>query len=250
MIPLKSEEEIRILSEANRIVARILKSLKETIKPGVSTKELEQLAESLVKKEGAIPAFKGYRGYPASICTSINEEVVHGIPSRERILKNGDIISIDLGVKFKDYYGDATVTYPVGRINNEAKRLLEITEEALYRGIEKGREGNYLFDISWAIQSFVEGKGYNVVRDFVGHGIGKSLHEEPQIPNFGKPHTGPILREGMVLAIEPMVNQGTWEVKVLDDGWTAVTLDGSLSCHFEHTIAITKNKPIILSSNE
>lgn len=248
MIPLRSEEEIRILSEANRIVARVLKSLKKVIKPGVSTKELELLAESLVKKEGATPAFKGYMGYPASICTSINEEVVHGIPSGERILKNGDIIGIDLGVKFKDYYGDATVTCPVGKISDEAKRLLEVTEKALYKGIEKGKEGNHLFDISWAIQSFVEKNGYNVVRDFVGHGIGKSLHEEPQIPNFGKPHTGPVLREGMVLAIEPMVNQGTWEIKVLDDGWTTVTLDGALSCHFEHTIAITKNGPIILSS--
>jgi methionyl aminopeptidase len=247
MIPIKSEEEIKILSEANRIVARVLKSLKETVQPGISTKELETEAEALVKKEGAVPAFKGYRGYPASICTSINEEVVHGIPSKERILKNGDIISMDLGVKLKDYYGDATVTYPVGKISDEARELIDVTERALYLGIKQAKENNKLYDISYAIQFFIEGRGYNVVRDFVGHGIGKNLHEEPQIPNFGKPHTGPVLREGMVLAIEPMVTQGTWEVKVLEDGWTAVTLDGSLSCHFEHTIAIMRNGPVILS---
>ena len=247
MIPIKSEEEIKILAEANRIVAAILQSLKSIVRPGVSTKELEHLADELIKKSGAIPAFKGYKGYPASICTSVNEEVVHGIPSSKRILKDGDIVGVDLGVKFKDYYGDATITYPVGKINSDAQRLLEVTEKALYEGIEKCRKDNYLFDISSAIQSFVEENGYNVVRDFVGHGIGRELHEEPQVPNFGKPHTGAVLREGMVLSIEPMVNQGTWEVKVLDDGWTAVTLDGSLSCHFEHTIAIMKNGPVILS---
>ena len=250
MIPLRTAEEIKILGEANRIVARILRTLKLAVEPGISTKELELLAEDLIRKEGAISAFKGYHGYPASICTSINEEVVHGIPSKERILKNGDIISIDLGVKFRGYYGDATVTCPVGAIDNEAKKLIQVTEEALYIGIKEAKAGNYLFDISWAIQSFVEGKGYGVIRDFVGHGIGKELHEEPQIPNFGEPHTGAILREGMVLAIEPMVSQGTWEIKVLDDKWTAVTLDGSLACHFEHTIAIMENGPIILSKDK
>ncbi|MBU0533581.1 MAG: type I methionyl aminopeptidase [Candidatus Omnitrophica bacterium] len=247
MIPIKSKEEIKILSEANKIVARILKSIKTIVAPGINTKELELFAEDLINKEGAIPAFKGYMGYPSSICASINEEVVHGIPSDKRILKNGDIVSIDLGVKVKGYYGDAAVTYSVGEISDEAKELIEVTEKALYKGIEKARAGNYLFDISWAIQSLVEDKGYGIIRDFVGHGIGKQLHEGPQIPNFGKPHTGPILREGMVLAIEPMVSQGTWEVKVLDDGWTAVTLDNSLACHFEHTIAIMKNGPVILS---
>lgn len=247
MTPIKSKEEIKILSEANRIVARILKSIKTIVAPGINTKELELFAEDLINKEGAIPAFKGYMGYPSSICASINEEVVHGIPSDKRILKNGDIVSIDLGVKVKGYYGDAAVTYSVGEISDEAKELIEVTEKALYKGIEKARAGNYLFDISWAIQSLVEDKGYGIIRDFVGHGIGKQLHEGPQIPNFGKPHTGPILREGMVLAIEPMVSQGTWEVKVLDDGWTAVTLDNSLACHFEHTIAIMKNGPVILS---
>ncbi len=247
MIPIRSVEEIKILRETNKIVARILKSLKAAVKPGISTKDLELIAEDLIYKTGAVPAFKGYKGYTSCICTSINEEVVHGIPSKERILKNGDIISIDLGVKFKGYYGDAAVTCPVGEIDSETKRLIEVTEKALYLGIEQGRDGNHLFDISWAIQSFVEDAGYGVIRDFVGHGIGTSLHEEPQVPNFGEPHTGPILREGMVLAIEPMVSQGTWEVKVLNDGWTAVTLDGSLSCHFEHTVAIMKNGPIILS---
>lgn len=247
MIPIKSEEEIKILGEANRIVARILKSIKTIVVPGITTKELELFADDSINKEGAIPAFKGYMGYPSSICASINEEVVHGIPSDKRILKNGDIVSIDLGVKVKGYYGDATVTYSVGEISDEAKKLVEVTEQALYKGIEKARAGNYLFDISWAIQSFVEDNGYGIIRDFVGHGIGKQLHEEPQIPNFGKPHTGPILREGMVFAIEPMVSQGTWEVKVLDDGWTAVTLDNSLACHFEHTIAIMKNGSVILS---
>ncbi|MDD5455209.1 MAG: type I methionyl aminopeptidase [Candidatus Ratteibacteria bacterium] len=247
MIPIKSQEEIEILSEANKIVARILKSIKLIIKPGISTKELELIAEDLMKKEGVTSAFKGYQKYPASICTSINDEVVHGIPSDKRVLKNGDIVSIDLGVKFKNYYGDAAITYAVGNISDSAKELIEVTEKSLYTGIEKAKAGNCLFDISWAIQSFVESKGYGVIRDFVGHGIGRQLHEEPQIPNYGKPHTGPILKEGMVLSIEPMVSQGTWEVEVLDDGWTAVTLDNSLSCHFEHTIAIMKNGPVILS---
>ncbi|MCK4905245.1 type I methionyl aminopeptidase [bacterium] len=247
MIPIKSKEEIKILGEANKIIAGIFKLIKTIIQPGVNTKELDLFAEDLIKKEGAIPAFKGYMGYPASICASINEEVVHGIPSEKRILGNGDIVSIDLGVKLKNYYGDAAITYPVGEIDNDAKELIDVTQTALYKGIEKARAGNYLFDISWAIQSFVENKGYGVIRDFVGHGIGKQLHEEPQIPNFGKPGTGPLLKEGMVFAIEPMISQGTWEVKVLDDGWTAITLDNSLACHFEHTIAIMKNGPVILS---
>lgn len=247
MIPIKTEEEIKILAEANGIVARILKSLKTIVKPGISTKDLEPFADDLIKKSGATAAFRGYHGYPSSICTSINEEVIHGIPSKEKTLKEGDIISIDLGVKFKGYYGDAAFTCPVGEIGSETKKLIDITEKALYKGIDMGKEGNHLFDISWAIQSFVEDADYNVIRDFVGHGIGRELHEEPQIPNFGTPNTGPLLREGMVFSIEPMVSQGTWEVKVLDDKWTAVTLDGSLSCHFEHTIAITKNGPVILS---
>lgn len=247
MIPIKSEEEIKILREANRIVAKILNALKPLVKPGVSTKELELFAEDSIKKKKAVPAFKGYHGYPASLCVSINEEVVHGIPSDKRILKNGDIVSLDLGVKLKGFYGDAAVTYPVGEVTENAKEIMKVTEEALYKGIEQAKAGNYLFDISWAIQSFVEDSGYGVIRDFVGHGIGRELHEEPQIPNCGKPRTGPLLKEGMVLSIEPMVSQGTWEVEILGDGWTAVTLDKSLSCHFEHTIAIMKNGPVILS---
>ncbi len=247
MIPIKSAKEIKILGEANRIVAKLLNAMKTRIKPGINTKELDVFAEDLIKKEGATAAFKGYHGYPASVCTSINQEVVHGIPSDKRFLKDGDIISVDFGVRFKGYYGDAAITCSVGKISNKTKELLKVTEQALYKGIEQAKIGNYLFDISWAIQSFVEGKGYGVIRDFVGHGIGSQLHEEPQIPNCGKPHTGPVLKEGMVFAIEPMVSQGTWEVEVLDDGWTAVTLDNSLSCHFEHTIAIMKNGPVILS---
>ncbi len=247
MIPIKSEEEIKILTEANRIVAKILNAIKPIIQPGISTKELEIFAEDLIRKEGATSAFKGYHKYPASICTSINDEIVHGIPSDKRILENGDIVSIDIGVKFKGYYGDAAITFPVGKISDDTKKLIDVTEKALYKGIEKAKEGNYLFDISWAIQSFVEDNGYGVIRDFVGHGIGRQLHEEPQIPNYGKPHSGPLLKVGMVFCIEPMVSQGTWEVKVLGDGWTAVTLDNSLSCHFEHTIAIMKSGPIILS---
>jgi len=247
MIPIKSEEEIKILREANRIVAKILNAIKSIIKPGINTKELEVFAEDLMKKEGAISAFKGYHKYPASICASVNEEVVHGIPSSKKILKNGDIVSIDIGVKFKNYYGDAAITFPVGEISDDAKKLIDVTRQGLHKGIEKAKAGNYLFDISWAIQSFVENNGCGVIRDFVGHGIGRELHEEPQIPNFGKPRTGPLLKEGMVLSIEPMISQGTWEVQIQDDGWTAVTLDGSLSCHFEHTIAIMKSGPVILS---
>jgi methionyl aminopeptidase len=247
VIKIKSKEEIKILREANRIVAKTLNSLKSMIKPGVSTEELDRRAEDFLSKEGAVPAFKGYRGYPASICASINEVVVHGIPSREKILKDGDLLSIDLGVKLKGYYGDATVSYLVGSVDKETKEIFNVTKEALYKGIDKCRPGNRLYDISYAIQSYAESNGYNVVRDFVGHGIGKELHEEPQIPNYGKPHTGPLLKEGMVFAIEPMITQGTWEVKTLEDGWTVVTLDGALSCHFEHTIAIMENGPVILS---
>lgn len=247
MIKIKSKEEIKVLREANRIVARTLNSLEPIIKQGVSTEELDNLAEDLINKEGAVPAFKGYRGYPASICTSLNEEVVHGIPSRKKKLRDGDLLSIDLGVKFKGYYGDATVSYLVGRVDEGTKELFNVTKEALHKGIDKCRAGNRLYDISYAIQHCAESNGYNVVRDFVGHGIGGELHEEPQIPNYGKPHTGPLLKEGMVFAIEPMITQGTWEVKTLKDGWTVVTLDGALSCHFEHTIAIMENGPAILS---
>ncbi len=246
MIYLKTREEIEKMRIANIIVAEILYQLSEMVRPGIRTIELEEECERLVEKYGCIPAFKGYNGYPCCLCTSINEEVVHGIPSR-RELKEGDIISIDFGAVYDGYYGDAAITLPVGDVSEKAKRLMQTTEEALYRGIEKAVEGNRLSDISHAIQSWVEEKGFSVVRDFVGHGIGKSLHEEPQIPNFGPPGKGVRLQEGMVLAIEPMVNEGSWEVEILKDRWTAVTKDRSLSCHFEHSVAVTKKGPYILS---
>ncbi|HID95978.1 MAG TPA: type I methionyl aminopeptidase [Candidatus Latescibacteria bacterium] len=246
MIVLKNEEELRLLRESNRIVAQVLANLGEAIKPGVTTGELDSMAEMLIRERGAIPAFKGYRGFPASLCTSVNEEVIHGIPGSRR-LKEGDIISLDIGVWLNGYYGDAAITVPVGKADADAARLLTVTEKALYEGISEARVGKRIYDISHAIQSCVESNGFSVVRDFVGHGIGRDLHEEPQIPNFGEPHRGPRLEKGMVLAIEPMVNQGTWEVKILPDGWTAVTADGKLSAHFEHTIVVTEDEPLILS---
>lgn len=243
---MKNEEELRLLRESNRIVAQVLANLGEAIKPGVTTGELDSMAEMLIRERGAIPAFKGYRGFPASLCTSVNEEVIHGIPGSRR-LKEGDIISLDIGVWLNGYYGDAAITVPVGKADADAARLLTVTEKALYEGISEARVGKRIYDISHAIQSCVESNGFSVVRDFVGHGIGRDLHEEPQIPNFGEPHRGPRLEKGMVLAIEPMVNQGTWEVKILPDGWTAVTADGKLSAHFEHTIVVTEDEPLILS---
>jgi methionyl aminopeptidase len=246
MIICKSPSEIEILKKSNRIVARILSELKSHIQPGVTTLELDQLAEKLIKQNQSLPAFKGYRNYPASICVSVNEEIVHGIP-RERKFQEGDIVSLDLGVKLDGFYGDAAVTVPVGKIDAQSQNLLRVTEEALYKGIEKARSGNRLSDISHTIQTWVEKHGFSVVRDFVGHGIGKSLHEEPQIPNFGKPNFGPRLKEGMVLALEPMVNVGSHEVIILNDGWTAITADGSRSAHFEHSIAVTNDGPLILS---
>lgn len=248
MIILKSKEELKFLREAGRIVAEILEELQTaTIKnPGISTQELDHLAESSVLKRGAKPAFKGYRGFPASLCTSVNEQVVHGIPGPYK-LRSGDIISLDLGVKLNGYYGDAAITIAVGKVSDGVKRLVQVTEEALYKGIRQARVGNKLSDISYAIQSYVEKNGFSVVRDLVGHGIGKSLHEEPAVPNFGNPHQGPLLKEGMTLALEPMVNTKSFEVKVKKDNWTVVTADGSPSAHFEHTIAITKNGPEILT---
>ncbi len=227
-------------------MACTLQKLRKAAKPGVTTKELDQIAERSIRAGGATPAFKGYRGYPASLCVSVNEEVVHGIPDA-RQLREGEIVSLDLGAYLNGYYGDAAITVPVGQVSDEAGRLLEVTQQALAKGIEQATHGNRLFDISHAIQSWVEAHGLSVVRDYVGHGIGRSLHEDPQIPNFGPPHHGPRLRPGMVLAIEPMINVGTWQVKVLDDGWTVVTADRSLSAHFEHTIAITDGKADILS---
>ena len=246
MITIRTQKEIEIMRKSNRLVAQVLQKLRGAIKPGITTTELDEIAELSIKEAGAVPAFKGYRGYPATLCASVNEEVVHGIPG-PRTLREGDIVSLDLGAYLYGYYGDAAITVPVGTINEEAKKLLKVTEEALYRGIEQAKNGNRLFDISHAIQSWVEPFGFSVVRDFVGHGIGRNLHEEPQVPNFGPPHQGPRLSPGMVLAIEPMINVGTWEVKILKDGWTVVTSDRSLSAHFEHTIAITDGRPDILT---
>lgn len=246
MIIIKSEEELIKVGRACRIVAETLAYIKDFVREGVSTSELERKAEDFILSRGGTPAFKGYRGYPASICTSVNEQVVHGIPSEAR-LKGGDIISIDLGVYHDGFYGDAAVTLPVGRISPGAQRLLQVTEEALWAGIGAVREGARVSDIGSAVQKHAEANGFSVVRTFVGHGIGKLLHEEPQIPNYGAPGKGPRLRPGMTLAIEPMVNAGGYQVVVLEDGWTAVTADGSLSAHFEHTVAVTENGATVLT---
>ena len=246
MIIIKSSREIEQLRRPNAIVAEVLQRLRKAVVAGVTTRELDQISEEVILSMGAVPAFKGYRGYPASLCASINEQVVHGIPNQRR-LKEGDIVSLDVGASLNGYFGDAAITLPVGSVDPEAQRLLNVTERALTLGIEKARKGNRLFDISHAIQGWVESQGFSVVRDFVGHGIGKSLHEEPQIPNFGSPHQGPRLEEGMVFALEPMVNEGTYEVKILSDGWTVITADRKRSAHFEHTIAITDGDPEILT---
>jgi methionyl aminopeptidase len=246
MIIIKSTRELEQLKRSNAIVAEVFEKLKGRIAPGVTTEELDQIAEEHILLKGARPAFKGYRGFPATLCISINEEVVHGIPSHRR-LKEGDLVSLDVGVNLMGYFGDAAVTLPVGEVDPRAQRLLEVTEKSLYIGIEEAKVGNRLFDISYAIQSWVESHGFSVVRDFVGHGIGRELHEEPQIPNFGVPHQGPRLEKGMVFALEPMVNEGTHEVRVLSDGWTVVTKDGKRSAHFEHTIAIMEDGAEVLS---
>ena len=247
LIHLKSPGELEVLRHCNRIVAEILAELKAQISPGVSTLELSELGESLAAKRNARPAFMGYNGFPHALCASVNEEVVHGMPSRRRILQEGDIISLDFGVIHKDFYGDAAITVPVGKVDESSKALMATAEEALYKGIAQACEGNRLTDISHAIQSHVEARGFSVVREFVGHGIGRSLHESPQIPNYGPPGRGVKLKSGMVLAIEPMINEGTSDVEILQDGWTAVTMDRSRSAHFEHSIAITDNGPEILS---
>lgn len=246
MIILKHPDEVENLYRANQVVAHLLEMLQEEIEPGITTAELDRIAEEFILKQKARPAFKGYRGYPATLCTSVNDRVVHGIPSKEQ-LKEGDLISLDVGVVLNGYYGDAARTFPVHRVSKEAGRLIRVTEESLYKGIAKAAVGNRLFDISHEIQRYVESRSFSVVRAFVGHGIGRNLHEEPQVPNFGQPNQGPRLKAGMVLAIEPMVNMGDWEVKVLSDTWTAVTADGSLSAHFEHSIAILDHETRILS---
>jgi len=246
MIILKSEREINYLRDAGRIVAETHVEVKKAVKPGVTTLDLDQIAEKYIKSRGAIPAFKGFHGFTGNICSSVNEEVVHGIPGLRK-LKTGDNVSIDIGAVINGYNGDAAITVPVGEIDAEVQKLLDVTEEALYKGIESAIIGNRLSDISHSVQKHVEQHGFGVVRDYVGHGIGRSMHEDPQVPNYGSPGRGPRLKSGMTLAIEPMVNLGTYEVKTLDDGWTVVTLDGKRSAHFEHSIAITDGKPEILT---
>ncbi len=246
MVILKLPEEIEKARASNRIVAEVLSKLREKVKPGVRTRELDKFAEEITKKRGAKPAFKGYRDYPYSLCVSINEVVVHGMPS-DRVLMEGDIVGLDFGVYYQGFFGDATITLPVGKVAEKALRLIQVTKQSLYAGIAQAKGGNRLGDISAAVQVTVEDAGYSVVRDFVGHGIGKNLHEDPQIPNFGKKGRGIELKSGMILAIEPMVNEGKYKVQILPDGWTVVTKDGSLSAHFEHSVAITDNGPEILS---
>lgn len=250
MISLKSPREIEIMRRANVIVAEVLQELKARVAPDVTTLELDAIAEELTLKKKAVPAFKGYsvggRVYPRCLCASINEEIVHGIPSH-RPLREGDIIGLDYGVIYDGFYGDSAITVGIGKVSEEAQRLMDVTEQSLYRGIQELQEGKRLGDLGSAVQRFAESAGFSVVRAFVGHGIGKKLHEEPPVPNYGEPDRGLRLKEGMVLAIEPMVNAGSYEVEIKEDGWTAVTKDGSLAAHFEHSVAITKNGPYILS---
>jgi len=249
MIIYKTDDEIRAMKRSNRIVARILAEIMPLVKPGVTTKDLDEFAEKRTREMDAVPAFKGYRGYPASLCTSVNEEIVHGIPSSRR-LKDGDILSLDYGVVFEGYFGDSAVTVPVGDISPEAVRLIAAARDSFAAGIARMKEGNRVSDISAAVQACVEAGGFSVIRAFVGHGIGRSLHEEPQVPNFGLPGHGPRIRRGLVLAIEPMIAMGDWEVEILANGWTAVTKDRSLAAHHEHTVACTGDGVEILSALE
>ncbi len=247
MIVLKSRAEVEKMRLANQLVVSVMEALGAMIAPGVSTLALDRVAEEIIRNRGGTPAFKGYRGFPATLCTSINEEVVHGIPSDRRVLKTGDIVSVDCGVVLDGYYGDHAVTFAVGGLAPRTQRLLEITQEALKKGIETMTVGNRLGDVGFAVQSHVEAEGFGVVRDYVGHGIGRKLHEEPQVPNFGEPGTGLRLKAGMVLALEPMINEGVADVKLLSDDWTVITADAKCSAHFEHSVAITENGPDILS---
>lgn len=247
MIILKSLQEIERIRKAGLVVATVLDDIRGMVKPGLSTHSLDEFAEKIIRSLGAIPAFKGYRGYPRTLCTSVNNEVIHGIPSSKVILKQGDIVSVDVGVIVEGFYGDAAVTFPVGSVSPEAEHLIKVTKEALLLGIQQAHIGSRLYDISHAVQQHVESNGYSVVREYVGHGIGRNLHEDPQIPNFGSPGQGPRLKSGMVLAIEPMVNAGGSITEVKADNWTAVTADGSLSAHFEHTIAVMPDGPWILT---
>ena len=248
MISIKSESEVEKIRKSCRIVVEALKLAQSLVRPGISTEAIDKEIDSFIRSKGAQPAFKGFQGYPASVCISIDSQVVHGIPGK-RILQEGEIVSIDIGVELEGYYGDAARTFAVGEISEEKRRLMQVTRESLYKGIEAAVVGNRLFDISHAIQQHVESAGFSVVRDLVGHGIGKELHEPPQIPNYGEPHRGPRLKAGMVFALEPMVNMGSWEVRTEKDQWTVVTVDGAPSAHFEHDILITNGKPEILTED-
>jgi methionyl aminopeptidase len=245
-ISIKTAQEIAILRDAGKILAEIIEDLKRSLKEGITTREVDQVAEKLIRQRAVVPAFKGYRDFPGCVCISVNEEVVHGVPGN-RLLRAGDIVSLDVGIIHKEYYSDTALTVGIGTIRDALKKLLDVTSQSLDKGIEQARAGNHLSDISHAIQTFVEANHFSIVRDFVGHGIGKSLHEDPEIPNFGPAHNGPILKEGMVFAIEPMVNMGTWQTRISEDGWTVVTQDGAPSAHFEHTVAITAKGPEILT---
>ena len=247
MIVLKSPREIALMRDAGQILVAAMRTCRDLVKPGVSTLEIDREVEALIRERRAKPAFKGYRGFPATICASINEEVVHGIPAATRRLEEGDIVGLDLGAIVDGYYADAAMTLPVGEVSEQARRLIEVTREALDLAIAQARPGRRLGDVSAAVQRHAEGAGFGVVRSFVGHGIGRALHEDPQVPNFGEPGKGPLLRPGMVLAIEPMVTMGHWEVRVLKDRWTAVTEDGSLAAHFEDTVAVTEAEPDVLT---
>ena len=247
MIVLKSTRELALMRQAGRIVAQVLDRFQEIVRPGITTADLDEVAMRIIEREGGVPSFKGYRGFPAAVCTSINEEIVHGIPSPKRVLKEGDIISLDVGAIHKGYHGDAAITLPVGTVDGEVQDLLAVTQGALRAGIDQCRVGKRIGDISSAIQRHVEGRGFNVVREYTGHGIGHEMHEAPQILNFGPPNRGARIRQGMTFCLEPMVMTGDWHTRTLSDGWTVVTADGSLSAHFEHAIAITDGKPEILT---
>ena len=246
MIPIKTAGEMDKMRCAGAALSRIACRIRSLIKPGMKTIEIDQIVCDLIREQKAVPAFKGYRGFPACVCTSLNEEVVHGIPS-DRCLKEGDLLKVDIGIELDGYFADCAFSVTLGEVNGRIRRLVEATKHALDLGIAQAKAENRLMDISWAIQAYIESCGFSVVRDFVGHGIGIQMHEPPEIPNFGRPHSGPVLREGMVLAIEPMVNMGTWEVSVGDNGWTAATKDGLESAHFEHTVAVTSSGPEVLT---
>lgn len=249
MVIRKSVSELNKMRLAGLIVAETLSELRKMVEPGVTTLQLDTYAEKKIRSAGAYPTFKGYRKFPSSICASVNDEVVHGIPS-DRRLREGDIVKIDCGATLNGYVGDAAITVPVGKISSKIEELLETTRASLFRAVEKMVAGNRLYDVSYAVQEYVEGKGFSIVRDFCGHGIGQQMHEDPQVPNYGRPGTGPKLKEGWVLAIEPMVNMGTHEVHVLSDGWTVKTKDGKASSHFEHTIAVTSDGPVVMTALE